>query len=135
MQREQIDISKEKILLFDDNCNLCNGFVKFIIARDKRNKFKFTSIQSKTGQSILDKFKINNQNFTSIVLIIDGTYYIKSSAIFRLFKELGGFWKFFNIFTILPGFLTDFVYDIIAKNRYKLFGKRKTCINHPFETL
>jgi len=124
-----INISKEIIILFDSYCNLCNGLVKFLIARDKNNKFTFTSLHSKRGQSILEKFNINNDNFNSLVLINNGTYFIKSSAILRILKELGGFWKLFYIFNILPVFLSNFVYDIIANNRYKLFGKSNTCIN------
>lgn len=134
MKYADIDITKERFLLFDGICNLCNGSVKIIHAIDKRNKFKFASLQSDTGHLILEKFDINQDHFTSFVLIIDEACFFKSSAILILLKELGGFWKLFYILIILPIPVRDCVYDFIAKNRYKLFGKRSTCMIRDTDT-
>ena len=118
---------QEKILLFDGFCNLCNGVVKFVIKSDKKNKFKFASLQSGSGQTLLKRFDLPANNFESFVLISGDHYFIKSSAVLQVMKELGGFWKLFYFLIILPRPLRDFVYKIIANNRYKIFGKRESC--------
>ena len=116
------------IFLFDGVCNLCDGFVQFIIKRDPNAKFKFAALQSKSGQALLKKFKLPPDDLDSLVLIIDDNYFLKSSAGLHILKELGGFWKLFYILMIFPKPLRDFVYDLIAKTRYKILGKRDTCM-------
>jgi predicted DCC family thiol-disulfide oxidoreductase YuxK len=116
------------VLLFDGICNLCNGAVQFIIAHDKKSKFKFASLQSAIGQSLLHKFNLDTENLTSLVLIVGDEYFIKSTAALRILKELGGIWKLFYVLIVLPTPFRDFIYDQIAKERYKLFGKRDACI-------
>ncbi|MSP58410.1 MAG: thiol-disulfide oxidoreductase DCC family protein [Flavobacteriaceae bacterium] len=122
-----VNLKEENIILFDGVCNLCDGVVKFIIAKDKNDKFKFTSLQSASGQSLLLKLNLPTDSFTSIVLIIGDCYFVKSLAVLQVLKELGGFWKLFYIFIIFPRPVRDFVYDLVAKTRYKLFGKRESC--------
>ena len=108
------------IVLFDGVCNLCNGFVQFIIKRDPNAKFKFGALQSKSGQALLKKYNLPSDDLNSLVLIVDDNYFLKSSAGLRILKELGGFWKLFYILMIFPKPLRDFVYDLIAKTRYKI---------------
>jgi len=116
------------ILLFDGVCNLCNSIVQFTINRDPKGKFKFASLQSESGQALLKKFGLPTDNFDSFVFIRQDKYFLKSSAGLHVLKELGGVWKLFYGFIILPRSLRDFIYNIIAKKRYSVFGKRDTCM-------
>ncbi len=120
--------NQKHILLFDGVCNLCNGIVQFTIQRDPKGKFKFASLQSESGQSLLKQFGLPTNDFDSFVFINGNNYFLKSSAGLHVLKELGGVWKVFYIFIIIPRPLRDFIYNIIAKTRYKIFGKRDTCM-------
>ncbi|WKK79186.2 thiol-disulfide oxidoreductase DCC family protein [Marivirga arenosa] len=113
------------IIYFDGICNLCNGAVNYIIDRDSKAIFKFAPLQSKHAEKNLPVELIKNTD--SIILQVDGNFYQKSTAALKIASQLGGFWKLFYVFIILPPFLRDFIYDIIAKNRYKWFGKRDVC--------
>lgn len=116
------------IILFDGVCNLCNRFVQFIIIRDPNARFKFASIQSESGQSILHKLNMSKSNFDSIVYFKENKYFVKSSAGLQILKDLGGPWQLFYVFILVPQFIRDLIYNFIAKKRYKLFGKRDTCM-------
>ena len=123
-----MDDSGENIVLFDGVCNLCNGLVRFIIKRDKEGKFKFASLQSETGQQRLAQFGLANNEFSSFVLIRDGSYYLRSTGVLKMLKELGGIWKLFYVLLFIPRPLRDLLYDGIAKSRYRIFGKRDNCM-------
>ena len=116
------------ILLFDGVCNLCNGLVRFIIKRDRTGKFKFASLQSDAGQQWLERFGLKKNVFESFVLIQGHKYYLKSKAVLEMFRELGGIWSAFYVFILVPGPVRDFIYNLIAKSRYKIFGKRGECM-------
>ena len=116
------------ILLFDGVCNLCNSSVQFIIKRDNKKIFSFASLQSDTGQKLLKDFNLTGTGIYSIVYINDDKCYIKSTAVLHILKGLGGFWKLLFVFIIIPRFIRDFYYDLNAKSRYKLFGKRDSCM-------
>ena len=116
------------IILFDGVCNLCNGAVNFVIKRDPRNVFKFTPLQEKQGILLLKKHAIDAQNLDSIVLIENGNVYIKSSAALRIARKMSNLWPLFFVLLIIPRFIRDGVYDFIAKNRYKWFGKKEQCM-------
>jgi predicted DCC family thiol-disulfide oxidoreductase YuxK len=116
------------ILLFDGVCNLCNGFVQFMIKRDPKRKFKFASLQSDSAQSLLDRFGLQKNEFDSFVLIKGDKYLLKSTAVLQVLKELGGVWPLFYAFKILPRSFRDFIYDRVAKSRYRVFGKRNECM-------
>ncbi len=120
--------NESPILLFDGVCNLCNSTVLFTLKRDSKAKFKFAALQSEPGQALLKKFNLPLDQFDSFVLITGDKYYLKSTAGLHVLKELGGVWKLFYILIIFPRPLRDFVYDIIAKWRYKIFGKRDVCM-------
>ncbi|MEI6765044.1 MAG: thiol-disulfide oxidoreductase DCC family protein [Bacteroidota bacterium] len=116
------------ILLFDGVCNLCNRTVQFTIKNDPRAKFKFASLQSDSGQALLQQFNLPTDRFDSLVLIKGNNYFVKSSAVLRILKELRGAWKLGYFFIILPRPFRDFFYNLIAKSRYRIFGKRETCM-------
>ena len=107
---------------------MCNGFVQFIIKRDPKGKFKFASLQSESGHALLKKIGLPPDDLDSLVLIAGEKYFLKSSAGLLILKELGGFWKLFYVLMIFPKAVRDFVYDGIAKTRYRIFGKRDTCM-------
>ena len=119
---------KKTIVLFDGVCNLCNGFVKFIIKKDQQAKIKFATLQSKVAIEILQKHHFNNQELNSVIVLINDKIYTKSTAAILLIKEFGGVWKFFYVFIYIPKFIRDFLYTLIAKNRYSIFGKKQTCM-------
>ena len=117
-----------QILLFDGVCNLCNRFVQFTIRRDPEGKFKFASLQSKSGQALLEKFGLPKDEFRTFVLVKGDRYFLKSTAALHVLQELGGVWKLFYVFIIIPKPLRDFLYGIISKSRYRVFGKRDACM-------
>jgi predicted DCC family thiol-disulfide oxidoreductase YuxK len=121
------------IILFDGICNLCNSGVQFIIKRDSNGHFKFASIQSETGQRLLKKHGISNK-IDSIVVIENEKIYIKSDAALHISKYLDGYWKYLILLKVLPAAFRDFLYDIVAKNRYKWFGKKESCMLPALET-
>lgn len=110
----------EHILLFDGVCTLCNRLVQFITKRDKKAKIRFVSLQSESGQSLLRKLGLSTEVFDSVVYISGDRYFLKSSAILHMLNELEGIWKLSVAFIIIPKFIRDFVYNIIAKKRYKI---------------
>ena len=116
------------IILFDGVCNLCNGAVNFVIKRDPGNVFKFTPLQEKQGVLLLKKLAIDAQELDSIVLVENKKVYTKSSAALRIARKMSNLWPLFFVLLIIPRFIRDGVYDFIAKNRYKWFGKKEQCI-------
>lgn len=117
----------EAIILFDGICNFCNSSVQFIIKRDPTGYFKFASLQSEIGQQLLKQYRVSKQ-IDSLIVIEKEKVYIKSSAALQISKKLSGFWKCFTILRVLPPFFRDFLYDLVAKNRYNWFGKRESCM-------
>ena len=118
----------DNILLFDGFCNMCSGIVKFTIKRDPKGKFKFATLQSEEGQALLKKFNLQTNDFESFVFIKNEKCYLKSTAGLEVLRELGGIWKLAYIFIIIPRSFRDLIYDLIAKSRYKIFGKKKECM-------
>lgn len=114
------------ILLFDGVCNLCNASVQWVIGRDTEGIFRFASLQSATGQAFLKQYALP-ADLNTVVMIKDGKAYTRSDVPLQLFKMLGGWWQLLFVFTIIPRFVRDAVYDLIAKNRYRWFGKKETC--------
>ena len=108
----------KKIILFDGVCNLCDSSVQYVIKHDKKDIFRFVSLQSELGQNILKHIGINPIHTDSIVLYEPGiSYYYKSTAALHIAKGLSGIFTFATVFQILPTGLRDFVYDYVAKNR------------------
>ena len=116
-----------KIILFDGVCNFCNSSINFVIDHDPEKHFKFAPLQSDFGQDILRKFNKNTKDFDSVILLKDNVLYEKSDAALEITEHLSGFWKYLAIFKILPTFFLNFFYDIVASNRYRIFGKADSC--------
>ena len=115
------------IILFDGVCNLCNGFVRFIIKYDKRRSFKLYSLQSDQGRILLEKNRLEHFSNNTIVYINENKVFIRSEAVLNILKRIGYPWKVMYVFIILPQFVRDWVYNFIAKHRYTLFGKSVLC--------
>ncbi|MBS1919408.1 MAG: thiol-disulfide oxidoreductase DCC family protein [Bacteroidetes bacterium] len=121
-------MENKSILLFDGVCNLCNHSVQFIIKRDKKKRFLFASLQGKTGQELFSKFNLPLNGFNSFVLIENEKAYTRSTGALKVCKKLKGGWRLLYAFIIVPKFIRDGVYNLIAKKRYKWFGKREKCM-------
>lgn len=121
------DINHKNIILFDGVCNLCNSSVDFIVRRDKRGIFKFASLQSELGQAILKENHLPADDFQSVLLVQNGKIYQKSMAALMIARQLSGLWFLMYGFVIIPAFLRNWIYNLIAQNRYKLFGKKESC--------
>jgi predicted DCC family thiol-disulfide oxidoreductase YuxK len=115
------------IILFDGVCNLCNASVQFVIERDPTAIFRFASLQSDAGQAILAKNALNTEGLNSIILVENDVVYDRSTAALRIAKRLSGGIQLVAVFLIVPKFIRDFFYKIIAKNRYRWFGKQESC--------
>ncbi|MBW3470347.1 thiol-disulfide oxidoreductase DCC family protein [Arthrospiribacter ruber] len=118
---------KYDIVMFDGVCNLCNDAVDFIIVRDKKDKFKFGALQDETSKEILEEFDVKEDYLDSIILIRKDKIYYKSRAALEISRNLSGLWPLAYALIVIPSFIRDPIYDWIAKNRYKWFGKRETC--------
>jgi len=119
----------KKIILFDGVCNLCNGFVQFVIKHDKKDTFRFASLQSEYGQKIQNYLALDSSKIKSIVLYQpEIAYFKKSKAIIEIIKDFRGFYRLLVVFGVFPRIITDLVYDFVAKNRYKWFGKKDQCM-------
>lgn len=116
-----------RIILFDGECNFCDKSVQFIIKRDRDGVFQFASQQSEVGQRLLLENSIPKW-IDSFFLISGEKIYYKSSAALRVCRDLNGFWKVFYLFLVVPKPIRDGVYDFIARNRYKWFGKKENCM-------
>jgi predicted DCC family thiol-disulfide oxidoreductase YuxK len=119
----------KKIILFDGVCNLCNSAVQFIIKRDKKDVFRFVALQSDLGMEICIYIGIDQKATDSIILYEPGiAYYYKSQAALQIASELGSFYSLLTIFKVLPKKISDIFYDYIAKNRYRWYGKKESCM-------
>lgn len=126
------DLSKNLILLYDGECNVCDKSVQFVLKRDKKDLFRFASLQSSFGQNVLKKHKKNLSDLDTMYLIENYAtetekLHKKSSAVLHVLKNLQFPWKILTIGLIIPTFLRDFLYTINAKYRYSLWGKRDAC--------
>ncbi|MEQ9009057.1 MAG: DCC1-like thiol-disulfide oxidoreductase family protein [Ekhidna sp.] len=119
---------KQPIILFDGVCNLCNSSVQFIIERDKKELFLFASLQSRYAKENLPDEFSDETALQSIILKEGDEIKSKSSAVLTITKSLSGLWPLFYVLIVIPKFVRDWVYDIIAKNRYQWFGKKDQCM-------
>jgi predicted DCC family thiol-disulfide oxidoreductase YuxK len=116
------------LVLFDGVCNLCNHSVKFIIKRDSKAKFRFASLQSEVGQQKLSQHAIPIIDNESIVVIKNRKVFQKSNAALEIARGLDGAWPILYGLKVVPRFIRDFFYDLIARNRYKMFGRQNECM-------
>ena len=120
--------AEDPIVLFDGVCNLCTGFVQFLIPRDPEGRFHFASLQSDVGERLLEEHGLASDELDSIVLIEGDSAYVKSSAVIRIGTILGGVYTLGRPLQYLPRRLRDWGYDLVAANRYRLFGKKDQCM-------
>ena len=116
------------IILFDGVCNFCNSLVNFIIANDKKDNFRFAAQQSEIGLKILNQHSIHTTSVDTFYLIQNEKVYTHSTAVLKMFRLLPLYLKWISVFIIIPKFIRDFLYDLIAKYRYIIFGKRDKCM-------
>lgn len=121
--------SDKKIVLFDGVCNLCDNAVQFIIKHDKRDIFRFASLQSETGKKLVEERGLDPKEIDSIILIEPGVaYYRKSTAALEISRDLSGGYSLLKNFLVIPANLRDGIYDYIARNRYRWYGKKDHCM-------
>jgi predicted DCC family thiol-disulfide oxidoreductase YuxK len=114
------------VILFDGVCNFCNASINFVIAHDHKKRFRFASLQSDYGQSVLKKYHKNKVGFDTVLLVSDGKIYEKSAAALEIVKYLDGYAWLYG-FRFIPTFIRNFAYEIVARYRYRIFGKSETC--------
>jgi len=120
-------IDEKQIILFDGVCNFCNFWVNLVIKSDKKDIFRFAALQSKEAEELSGKFKFDPNAIDTFILIAGEKLYAKSTAALKVCKELNSLLKLLYPLIILPKFFRDFIYDLIAWNRFKLFGRRNSC--------
>jgi len=116
------------IVLFDGVCNFCSDSVNFIIARDHAAHFKFAPLQSEIAQELLNKFGVTREETDSVILIEDEKAYLYSDAAIGIARNLDGAWKYCALTSIIPRSIRDFCYKLFARNRYRLFGRKDSCM-------
>ena len=121
-------MKNQPIILFDGVCNLCNGAVQFVIKHDLDGKFLFASLQSTEGQKILQQYRLPVNNFNSFVLLQDEKVYTRSTGALKVAKQLQTPWQLLYAFIIVPEFIRDAVYNLIANKRYQWFGRKDSCM-------
>jgi len=114
--------------LFDGVCNLCNRAVRIVLHYDQPNKIMFCPLQSATGQALLQHFDMDPETLDSLVYIRNEQALIKSQAVIAVMTDMGGIWKMGKVLQLLPRTFGDYFYDVVAKSRYKWFGKQDKCM-------
>jgi predicted DCC family thiol-disulfide oxidoreductase YuxK len=125
-------VSVPDTILFDGVCNLCNGFVQFVIRHDPRGRFRFTALQSEAGRALLAAHGVAPATLSadpdSVLLLSNGRLYSHSTAVLRIARGLGGAWRLAAVGEVLPQGFRDAVYRFIARNRYRWFGRQESCL-------
>lgn len=114
------------IIFFDGVCNFCNASVNFIIDHDPTRRYRFASLQSKLGQKTLEKNGHSTVELDTVLLLRGGKIYQNSTAVLEIARYLKG-WSWLYVFIVIPRFVRDGVYGLIARNRYRIFGKSESC--------
>jgi predicted DCC family thiol-disulfide oxidoreductase YuxK len=121
-------MKQQPVILFDGVCNFCNSAVNFTIRRDKKAIIQYAPLQSEKGRMFLRQYNLPLDEMNSFVFIEDGKAYVRSTASLKVCRYLGALWPLCYVFIIVPPFIRDAVYNLIAKNRYKWFGMRQECM-------
>jgi predicted DCC family thiol-disulfide oxidoreductase YuxK len=122
------ELSDHPIMLFDGICNLCNASVQWVLLHDPAGIFHFAALQSDAGQQLLERQGLATQHFDTVVLVVGEKVLLRSDVPLEIVRRLGGGWKLLYIFKLVPRPLRDAVYTWIAKNRYKWWGHRESCM-------
>lgn len=116
------------VIIFDGICNLCCGWIQYLIRKDKTMKFRFASSQSEAGRKLMNGDYENDKMMESIIYIKENHYFRESSAVLEILTDVGGYWKLVAVLKLIPKPIRDKIYQSIAKRRYRYFGKRTTCL-------
>ncbi|MFN0014934.1 MAG: thiol-disulfide oxidoreductase DCC family protein [Saprospiraceae bacterium] len=116
------------ILLFDGVCNLCNTSVQWVLKRDRRGLFRFAALQSEAGKALLASSGLSSEHYDSAVLLIDGQALTRSDAALGVLRWLGAPWSWLAVLIWLPRGWRDTVYEWVARNRYRWFGRQEKCL-------
>ncbi len=127
------ETSSHALVLYDGVCGLCNGLNQFLLKRDPNDRFRFASLQSEFAASLLKRYDINAVDLDTIYVVADYAQpgqrlLARSDAILHVLGRLGGVWSFFRIGRVLPKRLRDALYNVVARNRYRVFGKYEVCL-------
>jgi predicted DCC family thiol-disulfide oxidoreductase YuxK len=117
----------EPIMLFDGVCNFCNASVNFLLDHDPEQRLRFAALQSAAGQRLLRHFRLRAADFDTLVLVEGPHCYVRSTAALRIAARLNGPWRFLAALLLVPTFLRDYAYEVVARNRYRWFGKSESC--------
>ncbi|MGI9382235.1 MAG: thiol-disulfide oxidoreductase DCC family protein [Methyloligellaceae bacterium] len=126
-QKSSQDLAARELIVFDGVCHMCSGWVGFLLPRDKERRFLFVPAQSPLGRRLLAENDIDPDDPETFVLVTGGGVHFKSEAILRILGALKG-WRWTAVFRVLPSPVRDWLYDRIARNRYRLFGRRQECL-------
>ncbi|MFK8050435.1 MAG: thiol-disulfide oxidoreductase DCC family protein [Halioglobus sp.] len=118
----------EHIILFDGLCNLCSAWVKFVVKRDPKSVFRFCSVQSNSGKEVLTYLGLSVEQIETMAYVQHGQGFLRSTAFLQVVKKLSAFWPLLSVGLYVPVFIRDKVYNLIAKNRYRIAGKRDHCL-------
>lgn len=121
-------MSEKPVVFFDGYCKLCSGWVRFLMKNNGEEKFNFVALQSEEGQKTLKVLELSTVDLTTIIYRRDNTYNSHSSAVLEILHDLGGPWKPFYIFKLIPAFVRDYLYRSVSKSRYKIFGRNNSCL-------
>lgn len=123
-----VDLDAGPILLFDGVCNLCSGVVRFLAPRDPDGRLQFASLQSPVGRALLARFDRPTDEFDSLVLVEGDDHYVKSAAALRVARHLRAPWSWLAALRVVPRPVRDAVYDLVARSRYRVFGRKDRCM-------
>jgi predicted DCC family thiol-disulfide oxidoreductase YuxK len=118
----------DNLVLFDGVCNLCNALVQFVIRHDRTAKFRFAAIQSEIGREIFQSRGLDAADLQTFVLISGGRMLVRSDAAIEVVSRFGGAWRFFTVLRLIPRVARDWIYSVIARNRYRWFGRTDACM-------
>lgn len=120
--------SEPVIVLFDGVCNLCNGVIQFLLRRDPGAVFRFAALQSPAAQERIEEIELPGDPLSSIVVLEDGQLYTRSDAVIVIARHLPGAWRSFTLLRLVPRPLRDWAYRLVARNRYRVWGRREECM-------
>jgi predicted DCC family thiol-disulfide oxidoreductase YuxK len=118
----------DSLVVFDGVCNLCSALVQFVIRHDPAAKFRFAAIQSEIGREISQSYGLDPADLQTFVFISDGKMHVRSDAAIEVVSRFGGAWRFFTVFRLVPRVARDWIYSVIARNRYRWFGRKDVCM-------
>ncbi len=120
-------MASQSIVFFDGTCNLCNGYIQFILKHESTSHYQFASLQSPFAIAFFANKHFDTSQIDSVIVFENEQFYTQSEAVFKIIQHLKWPYKSASIFSVLPLFLSNFMYKLMAKYRYKLFGQAKTC--------